>query len=266
MKIIIDTKKTVEQNAAIYFERAKKARKKTEGAKRAISIAQLKMDSMTQEQRLQEEKKKIVKVERKREWYEKFRWFISSDGFLCIGGRDSTTNEIVVKKHSQKGDIVLHTDMSGSPFIVIKSDGKEIPMATVEEAAQFCACYCRAWKLGMASLEVFYVAPEQLSKEPNAGESLPKGAFVVRGSVKYVQPTLELTIGKALDGRVITGAQKSVLKHAGSGYTIMQGTDKTSDVAKKLSLLLKADVDDIVSMLPSGGVKLGKEVKPHRMM
>ena len=29
-----------------------------------------------------------------KEWYEKFRWFYSSEGFLCIGGRDSTTNDI----------------------------------------------------------------------------------------------------------------------------------------------------------------------------
>ena len=32
--------------------------------------------------------------------YMKFRWFISSDGFLCLGGRDATSNEIIIKKTS----------------------------------------------------------------------------------------------------------------------------------------------------------------------
>jgi len=43
-----------------------------------------------------------------KEWYEKFRWFISSDDFLILGGRDATSNEIVIKKHTEKNDLVFH--------------------------------------------------------------------------------------------------------------------------------------------------------------
>ena len=47
---------------------------------------------------------KEKKLERKksREWFEKFHWFYTSEGFLCIGGRDSTSNEIIIKKHTDK--------------------------------------------------------------------------------------------------------------------------------------------------------------------
>ncbi len=264
VKVVIDTRKTLEQNAAAYFERAKKAKKKLEGAKKAIGIAQSKLGAMNDEQKLKElaQKQKPVKVVRKQEWYEKLRWFVSSDGFLCIGGRDATTNEIVVKKHTLKGDMVCHTDMAGAPFVVIKAEGKEIPMTTLEEAAQFCACYCRAWKLGIASVEVFYVSPEQLSKEANSGEFLPKGAFMVRGTVKYLQVPLNLAIGKMEDGRVIAGHPRSVLKHSQNAiaYSVLQGSEKASDVAKPLVSLLKAELDDIISVLPAGGVKLGKQI------
>src|SRR3989344_2506879 len=101
MRIILDTRKSLEQNAAVYFEKAKKARKKLEGAKKALSLAQEKIKAHAEAQKPE----KVQRVQRRQEWYEKLRWFVSSDDFLCIGGRDATTNEIVVKKHTQKGDI-----------------------------------------------------------------------------------------------------------------------------------------------------------------
>jgi predicted ribosome quality control (RQC) complex YloA/Tae2 family protein len=258
MRIILDTRKTVEQNAAVYFEKAKRAKKKLEGAKKALQISQEKMRSHAE---VVVERKQEQRIKRKQEWYEKLRWFISSDGFLCIGGRDATTNEMVVKKHTEKGDVVFHTDMAGSPFVVVKAEGKPVPMTTLEEAGQFCAAFSRAWKNGFSYLEVFYVAPEQLSKEPNPGEFLPKGAFVVRGAVKYLKPKVEICIGKDQQERVMVAADRAVLKWCGKGYLVTQGNEKTSDVAKRLAKLLDVHVDDIVPMLPPGGVKLGKEIK-----
>ena len=121
MKISLYLDKTLEQNAALYFEKSKKAKKKLEGAMLAIEKSR---------KALEQEKKKLAEaadntVKRplkaaKKEWYEKFRWFISSEGFLVIGGRDATTNEMIVKKFTDKEDIVFHTYMSGSPFFVVK--------------------------------------------------------------------------------------------------------------------------------------------------
>ena len=35
--------------------------------------------------------------------FEKFFWFISSENFLVIGGRDQQQNEIIVKRHFKPG-------------------------------------------------------------------------------------------------------------------------------------------------------------------
>lgn len=269
MRITLDSRKTLEQNAALYFERAKKAKRKLEGAKKAFELAQHRLATQGE---LKEEKQEHKKVQRRQEWYEKLRWCISSDGFLLIGGRDASTNEVVVKKHAEAGDTVFHTDMAGSPFVVVKAGGKPTPMTTLEEAGQLCVAFSRGWKLGMASLETFYVNPDQLSKTPNSGESLPRGAFVVRGSVKYLQPLMEICIGRLPDGivtdgftppggNVMVGHQRAVLHHCGRGYMLIPGNEKSSDVAKRLAKLLDADVDDIVPLIPPGGVKMGKEVK-----
>ena len=36
--------------------------------------------------------------------FEKFYWFISSDNYLIIGGRDQQQNELVVKKYLNDGN------------------------------------------------------------------------------------------------------------------------------------------------------------------
>ena len=101
-RLVLDLKKSVEKNASDYFEKAKKIKKKIKGAQEALqkSLKKLK-DLETKKEKLsvEEEKKKIAK-QRKKEWYEKFRWFLSSDKFLVLGGRDATSNEVLIKKHN----------------------------------------------------------------------------------------------------------------------------------------------------------------------
>ena len=103
--------RSVGENASLYYEQAKKARKKVEGARAALASSRLRLEELGRE-------KEAAAKPVKKEWFEKFRWFVSSEGFLCIGGRDATTNEIVVKKHVEKDDLVFHTEMAGSPFFV----------------------------------------------------------------------------------------------------------------------------------------------------
>ena len=36
--------------------------------------------------------------------FEKFLWFISSENYLVIGGRDTQQNELIVKRHLRPGE------------------------------------------------------------------------------------------------------------------------------------------------------------------
>src|SRR3989304_470280 len=103
MNIELKLTEPIEKNAARYFEKAKTLRKKIEGVKATIIRAQHELTAL----KPREEKTKITRVQREKEWYEKFRWFHSSEGFLCIGGRDATTNEIIIKKNTKPEDLVL---------------------------------------------------------------------------------------------------------------------------------------------------------------
>jgi len=247
--------KSVGENASLYYDKSKKMRKKIEGARAALERSKEMLEKAEKEKTSKEGVKETKKVERKTEWYEKFRWFISSEGFLCIGGRDATTNEIVVKKHAEKDDIIFHTEMAGSPFFIIKTGGKKPGRPTLDESAQATASYSRAWKLGITLAEVFYVNPEQVSKEAEAGEFIARGAFMIRGKKNFIRIGLELAIG-IKDGQIIGGPVDSIKKNAEKYVVIAPGKEKASDAAKKIKQKIGGEIDDIIRFLPSGGVKL----------
>ena len=223
MDIKLNITKSVEENASEYFNKAKKLKKKLIGAQRTIEETKQKLEKALKEEKTKEEKSNIPK--RKKHWFEKFRWFYSSEGFLCIGGRDATTNEIIIKKHTAPEDLVFHTDMAGSPFFVIKTDGKEPTEKTLREVADGTITFSRAWKLGLIAGDVFYVKPEQITKEAQSGEYLSKGSFMIKGKTNYVENRINLAIGLYND-MLMAGPVEAVKANCKHYITLNQGSKR----------------------------------------
>jgi len=258
VEIELDIKKSIEDNATEYFDRAKKSKRKLEGAASAIQKFKEKLEKLQNKQETEKEefeKRKPEKV-RKKEWYEKFRWFRSSEGFLCIGGRDATTNDMIVKKHTEEGDIVFHTEAPGSPFFVVKAEGETIGEETIKEVAIATVSYSRAWKLGLTVAEVYYVNPDQLSKTAQAGEYLGRGAFMVRGKRNYSTQPLAISVGIDENGVAMGGPEEAIKKHCKEYVNVIQGRNKPSDVAKKIRSKIGGDLDDIIRALPAGNSEI----------
>ncbi len=261
MKVTFDLSKTIEENANVFYEKSKKAKKKLKGVKKALEktterILKLK----TKKEKFEDSKTDEKVAKRKKQWYEKFRWFISSEGFLCIGGRDATTNDILIKKHMEKDDLVFHTQIIGSPFFVVKAEGKKIGKDTIQEASQACASFSRAWQHGMATTEVYYIKPNQVKHELG----LPKGTFMIYGQRTYLTPVVELALGVTEKGVVMCGPRKAIEKNCTVFFMVKQGNKKKSDAAKTLKKLFKdkvgmeSEMDDIISVLPPGECKVLK--------
>jgi hypothetical protein len=122
-----------------------------------------------------------------KEWYEKFRWFTSSDGFLVVAGKDTVSNEVLIKKYTTQEDFVFHAEISGAPFTVVKSEGKSVPEQTLREAGEFAASFSRAWRENAGSADVYWVKLDQLSKSGPSGEFVPHGAFAVVGKRNWIR-------------------------------------------------------------------------------
>jgi predicted ribosome quality control (RQC) complex YloA/Tae2 family protein len=257
----IDIKLTIPQNAQVYYDKAKKLTKKKDGALKAIEDTKLAM---------QKREKKVSsrrKVNTKKYWYERFRWFKSSDDFLVVAGRDADSNEEIVKKYMEKRDIVFHTQNPGAPITVIKTMGNEVPETTLQETAQFVVSYSSVWKSGQFSGDCYWIKPEQVSKTPETGEFLKKGSFVIRGERNYfrdVQVTAAVALELEGSTRVIGGPTSAVRKNGQHVVEVVPGKYNQNDVAKKIYKIyverLKdtnfvkqiASPDKIAMMLPPG--------------
>jgi len=253
---------TVPQNAQRYYDRAKEQTKKREGAEKALE-----QTIKIIEKRAAPEKVKTRKVFRRRKprWYERFRWFNSSDGFLVIGGRDASSNEEIYAKYLEKRDFALHTDAPGAPLTVIKTLGEEVPESTQEEAAQFAVSYSSVWKAGLFEGDCYMVAAEQVTKTPEPGEFIKKGAFVIRGERRYFRDVpVGVAVGIAGD-QLIGGPVSAIKPKADPVVEIEPGELSPEDLAKRIYrtfaekeedrryLKSVASVDLIVSFLPPGG-------------
>jgi len=253
MQIEIDLNQSVDQNAGTYFELSKKAKRKMEGAKRALEETKKKLEDLQskENQFQEEEQKRQAKKEIKKEWYEKFHWFFSSEDYLCIGGKDATSNEIIIKKHLEPDDLVFHTELPGSPFFLIKG-GQKCGEATKEETAQATAVYSKSWKAMHTQGDVFYVLPEQVTKEAKSGEFIAKGAFMIYGKRNMMKPKVEMGIG-LLNEKTIGGPVQAIKSKTSNYVVVIPGKEKKSDLAKKIKFKLKGgDLDDIVTFLPAG--------------
>jgi predicted ribosome quality control (RQC) complex YloA/Tae2 family protein len=264
--------------ASQFYERSKKAKQKLAGAKAALEETRRKL--MEIEAKIQEaeglesvkpmevlEKLEKRRVKRK-EWFEKFRWFKSSDGFLVVGGKDAVSNEVLIKKYTEATDFVFHADVVGAPFVVIKTEGKEPSEQCLKEAAEFAAAYSRGWREGFAKIDVYWVKPEQLSKAGPSGEYVPHGAFAISGKRNWMRNTpLKIAVGVLFDevgeASFIGGAVEAV-KAKTKIYTIIvpgetNGKQLLKQVLKTLAekapkekreKILKASIEQIRELIP----------------
>jgi len=265
-EVELDVRLPVTQNSQVYYDRSKKLSGKIKGA--VIAIEETK--KLTEKKEAPPQKKnKIHKSKPK--WFEQFRWFISSDGFLVIGGRDAQSNEDLVKKYLQKQDIFFHAHVSGSPAVMIKTEGKVVPESTLLEAAEFTVSYSSIWKSGQASGDAYWVLPSQVSKTPETGEYVGKGAFVIRGKRNYFK---DVMLGAALgfelgeERRLIGGPVSMVKKRAKFVIEVEPGEFNQNDLSKKIHRMMNdkfedkkliknvASPDKIAMLLPPGGSRV----------
>ena len=250
MRFSVNLRRTLFENAAEFYERGKKARQKSTGALTALEESRRRLAEIEQNLREAEALKRAKPMEamkelakrkvKSKEWYEKFRWFISSDGFLVVAGKDAVSNEVLVKKYAEPDDVVFHADITGAPFVVVKTEGKEAGEQVLREAGEFAAAFSRAWREGFGSAEVYWVKPEQLSKSGPSGEYVPHGAFAVSGKRNWMRNVpLKLAIGVVANGEVrfVGGPVEAVKAKTKAYVTIGPG-----DVAGKelLKLVLRA--------------------------
>ncbi|MBU4300130.1 NFACT family protein [archaeon] len=256
-KVVVFYEQPLSKSAEKYYGRAKKLKEKVARLKLEIERTKKEM-SLHKKDTVQ---KKSAPEPKKIEWYHKYRWFFTSGGFLCVSGKDADTNEELIKKRVEKTDIVIHADITGSPFGLLKTRGKPADEKSIKEALEFVASYSRAWQAGVGIVDAYWVLPEQVTKKTPAGEYIGKGSFMVYGKKNSFKTELRLAIG-VKNGEAVAGAISSVpepfavikpgrseakkLAEEVKAYLITHSTKELKSRAEKISL------DEIARHIPFG--------------
>ena len=208
----------------------------------------------------------VFSVQKKREWYERYRWFFTSDGLLAIGGRDASSNSSVIRKHLEKDDRVFHAEIVGSPFFLLKNSSDNT-VTSVKETAHATVCFSRAWREGLYGLNAYWVTSDQIKTAAPSGQFIAKGSFIVEGTRNFVQvTTLQLSVGLYQKGdsySLMCGPSEPIKKNCIYYVTIEPSGLEMVEAAKKIKIefqkfkekeeIVRAiSIDDFIRVLPAG--------------
>jgi predicted ribosome quality control (RQC) complex YloA/Tae2 family protein len=293
----LDPSEGVEHNADRLYTEAKRIEEKRAGAKEALDetreqLAAVKErrasweaddeddgdDADDEERDIDWLARSSVPLRTAEHWYERFRWFHTSDGFLVVGGRDADQNETLVKKYLEPNDRFFHTQAHGGPVTVLKATGPsepsrevEFPDSSLRETAQFAVSYASDWKEGRFAGDAYEVDPSQVSKTPESGEYLEKGGFVIRGDRTYHRDVAcEVAVGIQVEGetRVVGGPPPAIEPCVATSIRLQPGRYAQNDAAKLVYREFRdrfrdqtfvrkvASPDKIQEFLPAGGSEI----------
>lgn len=262
--VTLDWTKGVDANASDLYQKGKDIGEK---AKRAEDALKQSRDELS---KLQKgiDREKALAAERaaptKQFWFERYKWFITTGGRLVMAGRDTHSNDNVVKKHLKDGDLYAHADVHGAPSVVIKDGAKASP-EELRQACLFALAQSKAWIAVMSEGGAFWVFPDQVSKTPNPGEFVPRGAFIVRGKRNYeYHLPMELAIGEVYHegSRKVMCGPVDCFGNCEKYIVIRPGKPKsgrrTNDIAKRFEV----PEEEISRIVPPGDLEVVREVWP----
>lgn len=249
MGLKLDWRKGAQENASAFYQLAKELAKKEEGARKAMEDTRKEMSSAQASKEKAASEKSSPKMRRRKEWFEKYRWFFTAGGKLVLAGRDAKQNDSLIAKVMKEEDLFFHADIQGAPATILvggaASEGQE-----KKEAAQFAASHSSAWKVGAAAVDVYAVRKSQLAKHAQGG-FVGAGGFAISGEREWFRATpLGLAVGEK-EGIVLClpAAHPEAEKMR---FSVSPGAREKGEAAAIIAKSLAASADEVLLALPSG--------------
>lgn len=257
-QLILQVDDTVEANADRLFRLAKRAEKKAQGA----------LEAQAGSKRLEPSpigsKAPGPALTKRIFWFERFRWFVTSSGNAVVAGRDAASNDTIVRRYLKKNDVYCHADLTGAPSVVIKHLHGEVAESAAHEGCLYSLAYSKAWSARVASGHTYWAEADQVSKTPQTGEFLAKGAFVIRGQRHWHRnQTVEAAVGWVEVEGVpkVMGGPVPALELLSSRYVVLRpGYLARREVARVLATALGVEMGVLERVLPPGDCDLVRSI------
>jgi predicted ribosome quality control (RQC) complex YloA/Tae2 family protein len=250
-------------SAQLLFEERKRVQSKLEGARGALLATQGELERAAPAAPARPARGPAASKDAPF-WFEKYRWFLSSEGVLVVAGRDAASNDRIVKRYLGPRDRYVHADVHGAASVVIKqpeSASLRIGEATLQEAGQWGVAFSKYWRAGRASGDAFWVEAEQVSKAGSSGEFVARGSWVIHGTKHLLRDLpVELAIGRvAVEGRERWSvAPPAAIRAQGKvAFHLRPGEERLrAEVERELARELELNRSTLQSLLPAGGIAL----------
>jgi len=264
-KIKVNLQSSIQAIASVLFNESKKQLRAIDTIESERKKTEKNLETFRKQASIARESV-VFTVQKKKEWYERYRWFFTSDNLLAIGGRDASSNSSVIRKHLDKNDKIFHAEIVGSPFFVLKNEVED-KVSSVTEVAQATVCFSRAWREGLYGLNAYWVRPDQIKTAAPSGQFIAKGSFVIEGTRNFVQvSSLQLSVGlyeKNDNYSLMCGPPSAVKKKCIYFVTIEPTGQEMTEIAKKIKLeflkfeekkevIKSINIDDFIRALPAG--------------
>jgi hypothetical protein len=196
-----------------------------------------------------------------KKWYERYHWFLSSNGLLVFAGKNMRNNRTIMKRYCKPEDLILSSEMENAPLVVVKTQNiSPIPAETIYEAAEFVIDYSDVWKKKIENFPVFYVKPEQVF----ANEKIE-----IRGEKKFlekIKPRLSIGIKqeKVWNAKLIFGPPTAVKKQTPYMLTLIPGDVEAEKLSGEIKKLLLQKIPPEIQQ-PTEAIELKEIMKivPH---
>lgn len=202
--IKLDSKLSPAKNAQLFYKKFNKAKSTFEAANKQLNILlseQSYLENVLYEIELCEEEvfldeikdelisegliKKPLQKSRKAIKLSEPYMFISSDGFEIMVGRNNRQNDRLTLKIAHNCDIWMHTKNIPGSHVIIKTEKKDVPDKTLEEAAKLAAWFSKARQ--SSNVPVDYTFVRDVKKPSGA-----KPGFVIYENFKTMNVMPEL--------------------------------------------------------------------------
>lgn len=207
INVTIDLGLSAYANASEYFNikktSAEKQKKVEKNVGKAMKNIEVKIDQQLKKKL--KDSHSVLKKIRTPYFFEKYNWFISSEGFLIMMGKSPAETDQIYSKYIEDDDIYMSNNFNTHVWIK-NPERTEVPPNTLMQAGILCMSSSEAWSKKIASSPWWCFAKNVSKFDGSDNSILPEGAFQLKNEKdQNLLPPAQLVMGFGFLWKVRSG-------------------------------------------------------------
>lgn len=239
LNVDIDLTQSAFANASLYFGQKKEASSKQAKVEKNSNMAMRNAEKRVERDLAKKLKNEVdaLKTIRHKYWFEKYFWFVSSEGYLCLAGRDEIQTDMIYYRHFGDDGYFVSSVIEGSlkVFILNPFPHEDISPTTLFQAGVFALLTSVAWN-SKASSSAWWLKGKDVTKKEFDGSLLGPGRIAYKAERNYMPPA-QLVMGF---GFYWLGDEETAKKHTDARIKRQEEHGLKVSVSRK-----KADLEGI---------------------